>query len=1129
MYSRDCNRLQRPPRLQNRSCASASSAQVVQHRSKDGGPWRRVLLSCALIFGCAALALAAPQASPSPVEDSKPTRQIDLAKLGYQGLSEEGRLMTTANVTVNFVDDTHVLFTFNPKKLFQRDPACPPSHKDRIIQAQVIDLETGAVVRQASWYLHDERRYLWPLGDGHFLLRKLDSLYVLDQDLHEKLLLASPKQLLWTGVTPDGKQIMVETAVDASGKVKDAAKAKVRIDFLDANSLAVQRTIRISQVMPLEATSLGFGDAVRGMDGKIWLVRFGSGAKDRNDITRVRSGCVPDLKFPTYNTMFVGRCSAAGSDYSVSVFTLTGHFLWREKWSQHRYEPIMERSEDGSRIAISTLMGSAADGTPVPEDQDWPQVQQSIRIMDAATGTRVLAMKSASAILKGQNFTLSPNGTQFAVLDGSALELFDLPAMSTDERVKYVALQADAPTLAAPATRSSADASSEADEVFDVAEQGSSEEPAKVPPVAAPGAPEPSGAVPEAASANATQPAASAPPEPASDDASMVTFKVASKTVVVDVVVTDSKGHPVKGLPPGDFQLQEDGKLQRVNYFHEFTGYQQDGSAGAPAPPPVVEAPLPSNVFTNNQLTREDEPITVFLLDLLNTPERDQPYAKEQLIQFLKNKPKGSQFALCTLTNSLRLIQGFTNDENLLIATTLGKKGATRDNPLMERDVALEKGLQIEKELAGLDANMQFVVQMFQQAIAEEKVDELDRRVGITVDAFVQLARYLSGVPGRKNVVWLSGSFPLGIFPNSDLSSAFSEMRDYSQTMKKAANLLADAHVAVYPVDIRGLMTQSAFAASTVMDQAAPIPGSMAPTGGAPSTMIQNTAINVPGPTPMMQASHESLEQESGDQSTMNQIASDTGGKAFFNSNGIKEAIQTAVEQGSNYYMLSYTPANHNYDGKFRKLKVQLEAKGYHLTYRRGYYADDPFAAIPEEKDALSRDVGVAAMQHGSPQSHQIVFATRIVPVGKPVKVDPTKTADGKKPKKNAILVTEVQHYAVDYAIAGSQLHFVDQGPLHHAILAFMASAYDDDGKALSRVASRTTSDLKASSFHDVMIGGFRIHQEFDVPVQAASLRLGVEDELNRRLGTMEIALPVPQPPEQAGLRAKALPQIEPD
>ena len=1094
---------------------------------------RHLLSGLKLILICNLLAIAvAAQANQPAADAATPSRQIDLAKLGYQGLSAEGRMMTTANVTVNFVDDNHVLFTFNPKKLFQRDPACPPSHKDRIIQAQVIELDSGKVVREASWYLHDERRYLWPLGEGRFLLRKLNSLYVVDSDLHQKLLLESPKPLLWTGVTPDGKQIMAETATNETGKVRNPSKAKVEINFLDVNSLAVQRTIRLSQVLPLEATSLGFGDAVSSMSGNVWLVRFGSGAKDRNYITRVKSHCVPDILFPTNNTMFVGRCSAEGSDYSVSIFTLTGHFLWREKWNQHRYEPVIERSEDGSRVVISTLMGMQPDGTPAPEDQEWPQVQQSFRVMNAATGTKVLATKSTSAVLKGQNFALSPDGKQFAILDGPVLELFDLPAMSTDERVKYVALQADAPTLSAPTGRDSTETKDgDNDEVFDVAEERESAEPAKPAPIAAPGV-----AVPDA-SAPPAQPATTPKADAAgadSPDASVMTIKVASKTVVVDVVVTDSKGHTVKGLPPEDFQLQEDGKPQRVNYFHEFTGYGAPGGAadaaakGPEAPP---EEKLPPNIFTNNQLTRDDEPVTVVLFDLLNTPPENQAFAREQLITVLKNKPPGSQFALCTLAGHLQLIQGFTTDEKLLIATANGKKGSTHYNPLMARDSALEKGLQGQKELAALDANMQFVVQMFQTAAAEQRAQELDMRVNLTVDAFAQLARYLSGVPGRKSVIWLSASFPLGIFPNSDLVDAFSASRNYTALLKKTANLLAEAHVSVYPVDVRGLTTEAAFAASTQLNPSVGAPGSAAPVPGgvANASTVANIASNAAQLTSMQQSTKESLENQVGEHSTMDQIASDTGGKAYYNTNGIKEAIESAAEQGSNYYMLSYTPANHNYDGKFRKLKVALAAKGYHLTYRRGYYAQDPFAPVSEEKDALAQDVGVAAMQHGSPQSHQIVFATRVIPVGKPVKVDPTKTATGKKPKKNAILITEVQHYAVDYAIAGPQLHFVDQGNLHHGVLAFMASSYDDDGKALSRIGSRTVSDLKASSYRDVMVGGFRVHQEFDVPVNAVSLRLGVEDELNRRLGTIEISLPVPQPPEQAGLRAKALPNIEPD
>src|SRR5437016_6104883 len=178
--------------------------------------------------------------------------------------------------------------------------------------------------------------------------------------------------------------------------------------------------------------------------------------------------------------------------------------------------------------------------------------------------------------------------------------------------------------------------------------------------------------------------------------------------------------------------------------------------------------------------------------------------------------------------------------------------------------------------------------------------------------------------------------------------------------------------------------------------------------------------------------------------------------------------------------MLSYTPSNHNYDGKLRKIKVSMFSKGHHLAYTHGYFADDPFAPLKQEKDALSRDVGVAAMQQGSPQSHQILFATRVVPMCKPTKVDPAKASAQSKKKKGPV-VTEVQHYAVDYAIAGSQLQFALEGDVHHGALDFMASAFDHDGKALSRIASRTTADLKPSSYADMMVRGFRLQQEFDV------------------------------------------------
>ena len=147
------------------------------------------------------------------------------------------RRSTAANLSLNFLDDDHVLFTFNPKRMFARLPDCPPTHEDRLVHAALYEVSTGRLVRETELYLHDSRRYLWSFGEGRVLLRRLNSFYVVDSDLHEKLLLSSADQVLWTSVTPDGRQIILETAEESSAadtNAKRAPKSRVRIAFLDA-------------------------------------------------------------------------------------------------------------------------------------------------------------------------------------------------------------------------------------------------------------------------------------------------------------------------------------------------------------------------------------------------------------------------------------------------------------------------------------------------------------------------------------------------------------------------------------------------------------------------------------------------------------------------------------------------------------------------------------------------------------------------------------------------------------------------------------------------------------------------------------------------------------------------------
>jgi hypothetical protein len=146
--------------------------------------------------------------------EDHPAAHIDLAPVGYRQPSRIERLTDEASVSLDFVDASHLLLTFNPRKLLKRVPECPPTHDDRMIHAVVLESPSGKVVTEADWYLHDQRRYLWPLGSGKFLLRKLNSLYVVDSTLKENLLLESPKDIVWLTVSADGKQIILETGHD---------------------------------------------------------------------------------------------------------------------------------------------------------------------------------------------------------------------------------------------------------------------------------------------------------------------------------------------------------------------------------------------------------------------------------------------------------------------------------------------------------------------------------------------------------------------------------------------------------------------------------------------------------------------------------------------------------------------------------------------------------------------------------------------------------------------------------------------------------------------------------------------------------------------------------------------------
>ena len=556
-----------------------------------------------------------------------------------------------------------------------------------------------------------------------------------------------------------------------------------------------------------------------------------------------------------------------------------------------------------------------------------------------------------------------------------------------------------------------------------------------------------------------------------------VTLTTTSRVVLIDVVVSDG-GEPVRGLKKEDYTLLEDGQPQTIAFFEphiENATSKEESSKEAPKVPS-----LPAGTYSNLPVSHVTDSVTVLLLDALNTYTEDQLYIRRQMIRYLKTLPSGRRIAVFTLGSRLRLLRGFTSDsESLLVA--LNSKEANPQEPLVPQKDEVYKDREVLDMLAAGGASRQ-TIENYKDFMADSKAFQTDMRVNLTLEAMQELGRYLSGIPGRKNLVWFSGSFPLNIFPDNHQAGQLSRdvSRDYSTKVRMTADLLAAARVAVYPVDARGLLLAPMF---DVAQQ-----GDYGPT---------------PDRTKRFKDDLAAFQLEAGaEHSAMDLLAKETGGRAVYESNGLKEAMANAISDGSNFYTLAYIPTNKDFDGKFRRIDIKLDVGKYQLFYRRGYFADE--GSLPQSRGSKGADgVFVAAMRRGVPSATQIVFDVRVVPSG-------PQPPPGPIVGENSTLKRPVTRYAVDYAadLSAINLNLTSKG-FHKGEVLLVAAAYDREGKLLNAISTTQPIALGPEAYAQFSQNGLQIHQVIDLPKGEVYLRTGIYDPDSGHIGTLEIPMNV--------------------
>jgi hypothetical protein len=238
---------------------------------------------------------------------------------------------------------------------------------------------------------------------------------------------------------------------------------------------------------------------------------------------------------------------------------------------------------------------------------------------------------------------------------------------------------------------------------------------------------------------------------------------------------------------------------------------------------------------------------------------------------------------------------------------------------------------------------------------------------------------------------------------------------------------------------------------------------------------------------------------------SMEQIAGDTGGKAFFNTNGFKAAIASAIANGESYYTIGYVPESTEFKGDFRKIKVKLDSSKYDLEYRSGYYADPPGKLNP--RDPAQASAMASATLHGAPLSTQVLFQTRVLP-GTDAEFKDVSLAPGPAGELAPSLKGPAVRYIVDLAVDPHTLVFDSTAAeTHTASIEFAVVAYDADGKRLNYIDRATQLALNPEQYAQTLKSGVPIRMAIDVPPGQSSLRIAVHDRLGARVGSLEIPL----------------------
>jgi VWFA-related protein len=520
-------------------------------------------------------------------------------------------------------------------------------------------------------------------------------------------------------------------------------------------------------------------------------------------------------------------------------------------------------------------------------------------------------------------------------------------------------------------------------------------------------------------------------PPPAQDQpsqSSTFTLKVNSDLVLTNIVVRDKKtGAVVKGLTEKDFTIVEDGKPQHIASF-DFENVDEAAALNEA----TINAAAPNGVFgaktgTANQEELRNHRLIVMFFDITSMQPDDLDRAQDAARNYInKQMHPADLVAVVSLDTTLSLDQDFTSSKDLLLKAVNAYGGTQGAGYGLG---ATSTSNQVE------DAS----------SFTPDEQEYNDLNTDRELFAIEDISKSLAYLNEKKSLLYFSGGIQRDGIENQ-------------ASLHAAINASVRANISIYSVDARGLQAISPLGDATT--------GNLRGANSFNGAALQNN-----------------LDSNFATQEVMATLSSDTGGKAFFDSNDFSGAFDRIQKDTSAYYVIGYHSTDLRRDGRYRRISVKINRPDVKLEYRPGYYAPADYQHATKDERERQLEEELAS---DLPSTDMTVYLQALY----------------FRSGENRFFVP------ISLVVPGSQIPFVKGGDRDKATLDIIGQVRDTAGHDIGDI--RDTVKLAVDQAQQVKQKNVQYTTGFNLPVGKYHVKFVVRENETGRMGSFETDLTVP-------------------